>query len=287
MKYRKPPLTFQEQYKILQNRGLVITDESAAIDVLQNINYYRLSAYFSPFQIRKDVFNTGTTIDNILFLYEFDRQLRLLLAELLADIEISIRTHIAYHLSHCYGAFGYADSSNFYMRFNHFEWLKKAESSLLQSHEIFVKHFRSKYKSEKHLPAWMICEVISFGQISQLFRGLKKHDRQAIAREYYGIDQMVMISWLHTLVYVRNLCAHHCRIWNRTLAIRPKILHKSSSWEGTSNDKIFCVILILKHLTYMQQKWKDWIQRLLTLLETSSLVDISKMGFPDDWKHLI
>jgi abortive infection bacteriophage resistance protein len=146
MKYRKPPLTFQEQCKVLQSRGLIITDESVAINVLKNINYYRLSAYFSPFQIQKDVFNTGTKIEDILSLYEFDRQLRQLLAELLADVEISIRTQIAYHLSHRYGAFGYAERRNFYIRFNHFEWLEKAEDSIMQSHEIFVKHFRSKYK---------------------------------------------------------------------------------------------------------------------------------------------
>ena len=173
------------------------------------------------------------------------------------------------------------------MRFNHFEWLKKAEGSIAQSHEIFVKHFRSKYKCEKHLPAWMVCEVISFGQASQLFRGLKKHDRQAIARGYYGIDQMVLVSWLHTLVYVRNLCAHHCRIWNRTLAIRPKILHKSSRWENVSNSKVFYVILILKHLTRGEQKWNDWINKLSTLFETFSNVEINKMGFPDHWKKLV
>jgi len=121
MKYREPPLTFQGQCKILQNRGLIITDESAAINILRNINYYRLSAYFSPFQLQKDVFNPGTTIDNILSLSEFDRQLRLLFVELLADVEISFRTHIAYHLRHRHGAFGYTDRRNFYIRFNHFE----------------------------------------------------------------------------------------------------------------------------------------------------------------------
>jgi len=75
MKYQKPPLTFKEQCEILQSRGLIITDDSVAIEALQNINYYRLSAYFPPFQIQKDLFNPGTTLDDILSLYEFDRQL--------------------------------------------------------------------------------------------------------------------------------------------------------------------------------------------------------------------
>jgi abortive infection bacteriophage resistance protein len=165
--------------------------------------------------------------------------------------------------------------------------LKRVEDSVAQSHETFVKHFKEKYTSERHLPIWMICEVISFGQISQLFKGLRKHDRQAIAREKFQVDQKVMISWLHTLVYVRNLCAHHCRIWNRTLAIRPKILHRSSKWWNVRNDKLFCIILVLKHLTNIQHKWDEWTRKLFTLLETFSYVDTSKMGFPDNWKRLI
>lgn len=287
MKYKKPPLTFQEQCVTLQSRGLVITSKSAAIDTLKNINYYRLSAYFSPFQIRKDVFDTGTTLDDIISLYEFDRRLCLLLTGLLAEIEISIRTQVAYQLGHQYGPFGYVDHRNFYCYFNHFNWLKKVEESVKQSHEVFIKHFRSKYKSELHLPIWMVCEVISFGQISQLYRGLRKHDRQAIARGHFGIDQIVMISWLHALVYVRNLCAHHCRIWNRTLAIRPKILHRSSQWQNIHNEKIFCIILALKHLTHMWNKWYEWSKKLSVLLETFSHVDVTKMGFPRNWRHLI
>jgi abortive infection bacteriophage resistance protein len=269
MKYHKPPLTFKEQCKILQSRGLIISDESVAIEALKNINYYRLSAYFAPFQTQKDVFKKSTTLNDILSLYEFDRRLCLLLTEPLAEIEISIRTQVAYYLSHKYGPFGYTNHRNFYMRFNHPDWLRKVEDNIEKSHEVFIKHFRTKYKSEEYLPIWMVCEIISFGQISQLFRGLMKHDRQAIARGHFGIDQMVMVSWLHTLVYVRNLCAHHCRIWNRTLSIRPKILHRSSQWQNIQNEKIYCIILVLKHLMRMQQKWDEWVKKLLMLLNES------------------
>jgi abortive infection bacteriophage resistance protein len=125
MRYQEPPLTFQQQCEILRSRGLIIADEPAVINTLQNINYYRLSAYFSPFQTQKDAFNTGTTLDDILSLYEFDSRLSLLLAEAFARVEISIRTQIAYRLSHQYGPFGYTDHKNLYFYFNHFDWLKK------------------------------------------------------------------------------------------------------------------------------------------------------------------
>jgi len=104
MKYTKRPLTFEEQVDLLRSRGLIITDDAKAVTILENINYYRLSAYFPPFQTAKDVFDEGTTLEAILSLYEYDRRLQNLILEASAKIEISVRTQLAYHLAHSYGA---------------------------------------------------------------------------------------------------------------------------------------------------------------------------------------
>ncbi|MCK4752702.1 MAG: Abi family protein [Planctomycetes bacterium] len=287
MKYGKPPLTFEQQIELLKSRGLIINNDSEAIEILENINYYRLSAYFLPFQSSKDKFNEGTTFVNILHLYEFDRKLQNLVLEALAGIEIAVRTQLAYQLAHKYGTFGYLDSNNFYHYFNHYNWLKKVQENVQRSHEVFVKHFRRKYTSETDLPIWMICEAIQFGQVSQLFQGLKKHDKQAIARGHFKIDQQVFTSWLHSIVYVRNLCAHHSRAWNRTLAIRPKKLHKSADWANVENDKIFSVFLIIKDLMFMRNQWDGWSGKLLTLLGDFPGVDVSRMGFPKNWRDIL
>lgn len=287
MKYTKPPLTFQEQVELLKSRGLIITDDAKTITILQNINYYRLSAYFPPFQTEKDVFDKGTTLDAILCLYEYDRRLQNLILEASANIEISVRTQLAYYLAHNYGTFGYLDSGNFYHFFDHYHWLRRIRESINRSHEVFVKHFRAKYTSETDLPVWMVCEVISFGQVSQLLRGLKKTDRQAIAKSHFDIDHMLMTSWLHTIVYVRNLCAHHSRIWNRILAIQPMRNKKDRDWNGIRNDKIFAVFLIIKKLTRFVGKWDEWGGKLLTLLGEFPNVDVTRMGFPDNWREVI
>lgn len=52
--YNKPHLTYQQQIELLKNRGLIVKDEQFAIIKLQHISYYRLSAYFLPFQSTKD-----------------------------------------------------------------------------------------------------------------------------------------------------------------------------------------------------------------------------------------
>jgi len=287
MRYTKPPLTFQEQVELLKSRGLIIANDAEAIKVLQNINYYRLSAYFPPFQTEKDMFDQGTTLDAIFCLHEYDRKLQNLILEALANIEVSIRTQLAYHLGHKYGPFGYLDSHNFYYYFDHYHWLKNIRENIKRSHEGFIKHFRTKYTSENDLPIWMVCEAISFGQISQLFRGLKKKDRQAISKNHFNIDHILMTSWLHTIVYIRNLCAHHSRIWNRILAIRPMRNKKDKNWDKIRNDKIFTIFLIIKKLTRFSTSWDEWSGKLLTLLGEFPNVDVIRMGFPNNWREVL
>ena len=287
MEYRKPPLTFQQQVELLKSRRLVVDDEAKALEFLQSVNYYQLSAYFLPFQSQKDVFDPGTRFDDIIRLHEFDARLRLLITEMLTWIEISARTQIAYRLSHRYGPFGYLDCRNFYIRFNHLGWLRKVRECIARSHETFVKHFQDKYPSKTDLPIWMVCETISFGQVSQLFRGMSKHDRQAIAQAHFRVDQMVLVSWLHALVYVRNLCAHHSRIWNRTLAIRPKRLLRSHEWGVVRNEKLFCVLLVMRDLMKMSEKWDRWLVKFAGFLSEFSAVDTGAMGFPDAWRDIL
>jgi abortive infection bacteriophage resistance protein len=48
--YNKAPLSYQDQIALLENRGLQIPDKNKALAYLQEIGYYRLSAYFLPYQ---------------------------------------------------------------------------------------------------------------------------------------------------------------------------------------------------------------------------------------------
>ena len=131
----------------------------------------------------------------------------------------------------------------------------------------------------------MATEVISFGQLSTLFSGLRKEDKQAISHEKYKLDQFVLSSWCHTLVYIRNLCAHHSRIWNRILAIKPAIPRKDKEWENINNKKIFSVLLITKKLMSMPEEWEEWRVGLLSMIDKFPSINIGSMGFPDNWRE--
>jgi len=230
MKYSKPPTTFQEQVDLLIKRGLIVEDPKKALLNISRINYYRLSSYFPPLQTKDHLFKKNTTINSIFELYDFDKKLRSLIFGALENIEITLRTKIAYYFSHTYGPSAYCDACNFSQGFNHPDWLAKLEESIARTHEDYVKDFFNEYDEERVLPIWIVIEIMSFGQLSIMLRGLKRSDRKRIAKDCFGIDEARLYSWVHTLVYIRNLCAHHSRIWNRTLAIKPMPIFQTTNY---------------------------------------------------------
>jgi len=287
MKFAKPPTTFQEQVDLLKSRGLIINDSEKALQNISRINYYRLSSYCVPFQINRNLFKPETSIEKIFRLYGFDKKIRSLIFGALEIIEVTLRTKIAYHFSHKYGPFAYSDPQCFSKGFKHFDWYTKLEESIQISREDFIKEFFKEYDEEKNLPLWIAIEIMSFGQLSFLFRGLERTDSNNISKDCFGIDEKILSSWIHTLVYIRNLCAHHSRIWNRTLAIKPKVPNKLAEWKGISNSKIFCLFLIFKKLIIIPGEWENFKNNLLQLLEEHNDIDIKRMGFPVDWEDRI
>lgn len=292
MKYLKPPLSFEEQICLLEKRGLAVPNKEQALHVLEHINYYRLNGYFPPFQSVKDVFDDGTTFEDIIRVYEFDRKLQNLLVEGLAYIEVSCKTQIGHYIAMNYGAFGHVNPDCFNFRFQqvhitHAEWLRKVRDNTKRSRDAFKTHFFNKYNSETDLPIWMAVEIITFGQVSHLYRGMSKQARQDVARGYFKVDQALMCSWLHTIVYIRNSCAHHSLVWNRTLSIRPKANRKDHNWDNIDNSKIFSVFILIKKMMHFQNKWDQWVGKLLVLLGEHPYIDLLEMGFPQNWRDVL
>ncbi len=81
IKYNKPALNIEQQIELLKSRGLIINDENFAKDILSNITYYRLSAYMKFFQ-KYDLFSRNTTFEDIVYLYNFDKDLKSLILKI-------------------------------------------------------------------------------------------------------------------------------------------------------------------------------------------------------------
>ena len=298
MRYNKPPLTYSGQVRLLQRRKLLVPDVTKAENYLSQISYYRFSAYFLPFQKVKDVFNTGTAFDNLLDLYTFDRELRLLAFDAIERIEIAFRTQMIYHLSAKYGAHWQDNASIFVSPYTHSSTGKRVDifsetQQIISNHcankhpEVFIKHYKDTYTIPVNPPGWMSVELLTIGELSRLYVGLKYNaDKQAVA-DFFGLHHKVFTSWLHTLVYVRNLCAHHARLWNREFAIKPFVLLKPlRPWIdvafNSNNHRSFYLLSILKYMLaaanprgHFRQKWE-------ALLLKYPDVSIRYMGIPTD-----
>ena len=292
MKYAKPPLTIPDQIKLLESRGLIIPDRKIAEKYLANISYYRLSAYMYPFKdLATDTFVNDVSFDEIIDLYVFDRELRLLIFDAIETIEIVFRTQLIYQPSISGGgAFWFEDPSNFddVSRMN--DHLQKLDDEVDRSGEVFIDHFFSKYDEEKTPPVWMAFEVLTLGLLSRYYQNMKASLRaKTDIANHFGVSQPIVFqSWIRSITYVRNICAHHSRLWNRVLTNKPVIPRTPPSrWisqRTPNNEKIYYFLCCLTYMLRALQPKTTFIERLKSLFVKHPNVSKAAMGFPDNWE---
>lgn len=293
MQFAKPPISFEAQVDLLVSRGMSIPDPARACRYLAHINYYRLRAYWLPLEKSggndEHLFRPGTCFDDVLALYLFDRKFRLLIIEAVERIEVSFRTQFAHVLAMRYGSHPHLDAGLFFHPEKYQRCLKGLREEISRSSETFIDHYRTRYTDPEMPPIWAACEVMSFGQLSSWFNNLKyRPDRQAIA-SIYDLDEKVLASLMHHLTHVRNLAAHHSRLWNRRLTFtmrqpqRPKKLRRDFNLGADRN--IYNTLVMLGYLLKVSSPGTSWVNRLRQLLNEYPQASPAAMGFPVDWQE--
>ncbi len=293
-KYQKKHKSFDEQLQILKQRQLNISNDSFVLTKLQHINYYRLSAYFLPFQYpknseNKNIFLPDTTFEDILSTYYFDAELRKIIFEAIESIEIYFRTQIAYFHSLKYDAFGYLDFVSF--RENKADKYDELQRDILKektrSKEFFIKHFKKKYNSVD-LPIWSVVEIISFGSLSKFFMILKEEEQNQVIQNILGVNKVVSYKWFHALSSVRNICAHHSRLWNRTLGVSLEVPRGLESFENIkeSKHKVFFALSVIEYLlTCIGEDEIEFKTKIKNLIKKYPKVKLESMGFIENWEQ--
>ncbi len=292
MQYVKQALTLEAQADRLLQRGLV-ADRRILVARLREVNYYRLSAYWHPYRLKdSEQFAPGTTLDTVWQSYTFDRRLRFLAMDAIERIEVSVRTRMVNVFTLATGPFGYLDGNllSGISEYEHRKFIETIVRETESSKESFVQHYRKKYSKDEPLPMWMACELMSFGTMLTMYKGLDKHTQKQIA-EGYGLEPKVLDSWLRTLNYVRNICAHHSRLWNRELAIRPFVprADRQPQWHVPvdvmkSQHRTFSVFTLLKYMLDIVAPQSAWQDRLADLFAQYPYIPKRWMGFPDNWR---
>lgn len=300
IEYEKEPLTYAQQLLLLKSRNLQIEDEPKALHLLKQLSYYRLSGYW--YTLLKDpkkehVFKDDASFNQAFKLYCFDRELRLLILNQIEKIEIAIRAALTYESSISWGAFWLADKDNFNSFSNYTSTINKIFGELKRSKELFLNEYQKSYNEELP-PSWITLEVCSFGNLSWVYSIIKSGRTKKAIASNFGLSDKVFQSWLHSLVYLRNTCAHHSRLWNKKLAIRAE-LPRRTDFPWINNFEVIDT-RTGKHLTIMNRSYfaicmvQYFIQtinptntfrdKLLVLFDKYPLVDINALGFTEHWK---
>lgn len=329
MPYPKPWTSYAEQVDQLIERGMQVEDRARALDYLERIGYYRLSGYWFAFRERRgpvvllnehggkpkklkveriplESFRTGSSFQNAVDLYVFDKQLRLLAMDALERIEIALRVDISHTLGKL-DPFAYLDPALFHDDFSskldrdsclsrHHEWLSKHAQLIGRSKEEFVRHNKSKYGLP--LAIWVACEVWNFGTMSTLFGGMREAEQNAIACQYGLNNGRIFATWLRSLNYLRNVCAHHGRLWNRNIVEQPRLPSSAElpwvpAFENNEHARARCFLLLRMtcQLLRVINPRSTWPQRMKAHLLAFPALDhiglnLAGMGAPENWETL-
>jgi len=304
----KPFKSFEDQLKVLKERGLQVADDAAALNALKRLGYYRLSGYFYPLRKTRPVgepgrlneFQDGASIELVVQLAEFDKRLRLIVLYAVESIEIALRVAIAHRLgkldveAHLNrdlldGRFVRRNAG----RSRHDEWISRLEKACQDSKEDFIEHHRAKY--EGRLPIWVAIEVWDFGLLSRFFSGLKRRDQDAIATAFGVFDGNALRTWIRTINFVRNVSAHHGRLWNRTSTDIPvlpavercrliEVLHQNEHARAKLFGALTCMRVLMRAIDG-DATWHEKVKAHMQTFPKSDLVSLEMAGFPGGWEE--
>lgn len=300
----KPARTIDNQIALLKNRGMLFKDINKAKTLLKNISYYRLKGYWWDMQNDYSLHSIkpNNYFEDVIERYNFDRHLRLILFDAIELIEIALRTKMIYHLSLSYGALWYKNVSLFNASTINYNGIKQIQyqHALIElnkefniSKELFIKDQRKRYPNQD-ADAWKILEVASMGTLSKLYKSLSHQlPEKAIISKEMGLNSSAELSsWLESITYVRNIIAHHSRLWSRNMVKHPteNINNPINPWLSfplltVQKKKPFLIISAMVYLCNAINSANNIKQKLLNLINTYPNLPIYKLGFLNNWQQ--
>lgn len=305
MRYSKPALSISDQAQLLLDRGLICEDRQRLEHYLSNIGYYRLSAYLLPFEqasVNGDSRNhkllPNTTFEQVLNLYVFDRKLRLLVMEAIERIEVAARTRWASAMALRHGSHAHMNADLFKDPWQHACDIARVAKDLRDSNETFVVHYRNKYEAPYLPPIWAMVETMTLGGLSRWIASTNDNQVKQEVAKMLGMPTIEILEQvLHALTPVRNICAHHARLWNRRFIlllpnikrlrgqfITETIVTPAGATQEPLTREIYNFLVVIQNLMLKMSPTTSWGERLAEHIELLTPGQQSAMGFPVDWK---
>ena len=294
--FDKPSLNLDQQIEHLRSKGMEVEEEDYARYWLTHVSYYRLSAYWLYFEFPKNQagprFRTGTSFKRVTALYDFDRNLRRLVMRGTEHVEVALRGAWAYELSQLNTGHSYLNSGLYKDREEFHRNLSKLAGDVGSSRETYMKHYRERYDSPAIPPAWMVAEMMSFGQLSRWYSNISDRALRNRIADPLGLPETVLVPLVRHVTDIRNICAHHGRLWNRGFLQPPKLAQKPNdlrdSLDSNANQapaKLYNGLTMVAHVVRTVAPDSSWIADFAAHLATHPEKDLEAMGVPADWEE--
>ena len=281
-------------------RGLSC-DKAELLGILDAVGYYRFKGYLVPFYVvGSESFKTGTRLSDIWAVYNFDRNLRECVLSGIARLEVALRAMIVRCACQMDADPLAYTRDSFFPRLSAYEradlLLRIAKAVHQAKNEPFLEYAIKQYGFSDLPPIWTMMEVIPMGTLIALYRGLPESVQAAISNAFH-VRPAIFVGWFTMIRKVRNVCAHHGRLWNRH--IQNPLTHKVGSaselagieecikaQRSASYSTVFTAVSVVAYLMSVVRPQSKWRERCRALLESADPFVLTGMGVPANWQSL-
>ena len=288
--FTKHYMTETDLVALWESPGLVFSDEAKAVRYLESIWYYRLSAYMYPFlKVPNEThqYKDGTTFQQVLNLYRFDKKLRIFLLNEIEKVEIAFRRAIMNIPVQMTGDINWQTNLVLFANQRTFqETMNTIDREYTKSTEEFIKHFKNS-NCDPYPPSWIFGELLTMGNVNMVYRNLKADKIRKRISHYFGLQPIVLESWIASLTLLRKACCHYSRVWNKVSSIMPvsprRIAH---SWISmpTNHQRVYLTISIIKYFLDIISPNNDMLGKMHTLFSNYPEIELAALGFPNGWE---
>lgn len=304
----KPFLTYEEQVdKLVIEKCLIVRDRELVKEKLKQIGYFSLiGGYKRPFRNPMTrIYINNTTFEDVLALYEFDKQLRQLFFQYICQFEKQVSNSVAYAFCDQYGELQntYLDIHNYNYSHQNQAGINKLINKLnwLVFHSTEHDYISYQRNTYQNIPLWVLINALTFGQVSKMYSFLPQQIQSKVSKNFKYANEKEVEQYLKVLVIYRNVSAHNeCLFSYKGYSEIPDtMLHKKLGIQKNGNQymqgkkDLFSVVIALRYLL-PKEDFLIFKKRLVSIiveyLKKSNRLSETElfqyMGFPANWKDI-
>lgn len=297
----KEPLTIKEQVKRLASRGLKIDDVEELETWLKNVGYYRLSGYWWVYEDkypnvspRNHKFKPDISWKKIKHTYIFDQKFRNTMFTAIEKIEVALKSLWAQHLSTRYNTSHPHERKDLFK--DEIYYNKPPYTTLINNYkdskEPYAIHYRTKYPELKTPPIWVVTLILTLGDFSNWLKATPSKDCKAIVKDF-PYSPKEIISILSHLRWVRNVCAHNGRLWNKRTpfvfeapnSAKARLIFSKKD-PAKLDSKIYNTIIVMSDILKVIDPNYPFTYFIKDMIQKNKHIDAKHMGFPSNWLEL-